>query len=395
MEISCDASPYTVSAKEHGKKHFVRLVNPIPGSLLSHFLFVQTGLFYLLESYLPKLDSKNRYSISLITNIPLISPFRQLFSDLCLLNKIKLKIQASAESEILRADRIGQIPKVSSKKAVIAFSGGKDSLWNLMWAQKKFGRENVLAVHIEGLNANQATRERKMVIRQANELGFNLQIIKIKNNFDTHDTISRGGYSYYMFIAGIIIPAAMEFGASAIIMEGFQFPQDIQRFNQVLKEIDIPIKIVWRDIGETEVVRELVKYRPRWSSYICACDRNLKNHKLFRSLLFAAIPKFEIDDTDCGCCYKCRLKYVSRILYDPSLRQTGIQSYLVYVLLGIATWSYFSPFEKEWLDLLARACRKYNLPTYIIRAIYQLQNEDFSALAKALTQFAKNLKPSS
>jgi tRNA(Ile)-lysidine synthase TilS/MesJ len=64
-------------------------------------------------------------------------------------------------------------PRTNSKKVVVAYSAGKNSLWNMWWAQEKFGTENVLAVHINGLNRANASRERMYAERQREKLGFN------------------------------------------------------------------------------------------------------------------------------------------------------------------------------------------------------------------------------
>ena len=111
-----------------------------------------------------------------------------------------------------------QLIQQRTDKIVVAFSGGKDSLWNMMWAIEQVGVENVLAVHIEGINKTVASFEAADSRLQADKLGFQLEVIKLDNRSSVKNRqVMR---SRDMLIMALVAPYAVAFGSSRLVMEG-------------------------------------------------------------------------------------------------------------------------------------------------------------------------------
>ncbi|MEX1068483.1 MAG: hypothetical protein WED08_01610, partial [Patescibacteria group bacterium] len=176
-----------------------------PRHRLAEMVFSNLGLMHLVAPYFPR---------TIKTDFPVESRFRNL---------ITAMYAADQQSPpVFRAPRRNwnwpEIPKTDTQRVAVAFSAGKDSLWNVWWAQERYGPENVLAVHLGGLNLGQKSQEAAYAVRQSRELGFRIQMIRLLNSSQNH------GYrvmrSRDMFLAGLIVPVALEFGAGRIIIEG-------------------------------------------------------------------------------------------------------------------------------------------------------------------------------
>lgn len=340
------------------EEHYVGLLGKDAENSITRFFFVNFGLPHLLMSFSQIIDPEG-----VSTDFVFAAPVDKFILDSFRADKAKICFMPYSQSHTLHCPDFNSYPAItSSKKAVVAYSGGKDSLWNMAWAQQKYGPENVLAVHIEGLNRAQGRREKEMVLRQARDLGFrNLRIIKIEQNTDQiYGDGMHTGYFYYMFIVSLITPAAMEFGADKIITEGYQHPSVMHRFNSVLQKLGVRVKTYWRDTGEMDVVKELAAHNPRWLKYICTCNVETKEQKRFRAALVNLIPTFPFGETECGFCEKCRIASVSRILHDPDMNDAEPLDILSY-LLDCIRWinSLQSPPSEDFCDSLVEACEKY------------------------------------
>src|SRR3990172_2400866 len=90
---------------------------------LSQFLFSQLGLMHLLAPYFPKIVK---------TNFLIHPPFQDLIGKMY---QSCGRIPPQFETQEGYFD-FGTFPETSAQKVVIAYSGGKDSMWNLWWAQE-------------------------------------------------------------------------------------------------------------------------------------------------------------------------------------------------------------------------------------------------------------------
>src|SRR3989304_3638975 len=136
---------------------------------LSQFIFSQLGLMHLLAPYFP-----NQVETDFVVH-PFFDYLIGKMYGSCGKNPPEFKTSEGSYS-------FGTFPITTGKKAVVAYSGGKDSMWNIWWMQERYGKENVLAVHIRGLNQGQQSQEDEYVRRQSRELGFQLEVLDLMNS---------------------------------------------------------------------------------------------------------------------------------------------------------------------------------------------------------------------
>lgn len=299
-------------------KERIKIVGEYPNNSLSKLIFSQLGLMHLIAPYLPKQIS---------ANFRLLPQTKKLISAMYQSESNKPPIFKTPEKQF---HFVGETTKAKANKVAVAYSAGKDSMWNMWWTQEKYHPENVLAVHINGLNRSNAPRERQYAKRQARKLGFkNFRIINLLNSSRNR------GYqvmrSRDMFLAGIIIPHATEFGASKIITEGFAEtspeepftgqPRHMRYFNSILKDLKIPVQMRWRNRKEMDVVKDLLNYRPDWLPHVCNCFAAPCYQPYLRRSWQKRAPTFPLYDSQCGSCVKCRIINLARVLYDPAMRK--------------------------------------------------------------------------
>ncbi|MDP3697269.1 MAG: hypothetical protein Q8R55_04570 [Candidatus Taylorbacteria bacterium] len=207
-------------------------------------------------------------------------------------------------------------------------------MWNLWWASEKYGVDNILVVHVRGLNRNNGPSEVKHVLNQQKKLGFkHLEVIELHNgSLNTGYQVMR---SRDMFLSGIITPIAMKFGASQIITEGFQDTEPTEPFsgqesnmvyfNEILRKLDIPVQVNWHNRDEMLTVKDLFENKPAWMPYVCNCFTIACYQSSHRSTFQKVMPTFPLYGSQCGVCVKCRIINVARILYDPSTRKVRPQ----------------------------------------------------------------------
>jgi len=307
-------------------KETIAIKEDYPYSELSRAIFSQFGLMHLVAPYLPRIIS---------ANFPVSKPVRRL-------------IGAMYQSEG-RKPPIFQVPKgnpqfflkeTDPNKAVVSYSAGKDSLWNMWWAQEKFGAENVLAAHINGLNRANASQERRYAERQQRELCFgNFAFINLYNG--SRNRGYRVMRSRDIFLAAVTIPHALAFGASKIITEGFAEThptepfsgqaKNIRLFNKALQELGIPVEVLWRNRKEMDVMRDLFEHKPEWVPHVCNCFSVPRYHAHLRGYWGQHAPTLRLYDSQCGSCVKCRITNLGRILYSKEtveIKDEDIQAFL-------------------------------------------------------------------
>ena len=328
---------------------------------LSQFLFSNLGLMHLVAPYLPK---------KIETDFLVHPNFQALIGEMyrsCSQDVPEFSIPEGGFG-------FGSFPETTLKKVVIAYSGGKDSMWNLWWAQEKYGKDNVLAVHISGLNPGQGTTEDYYVRKQSQEFGFDLRIIDLLNSS------RNGGYgvmrSRDMFLTGLLVPLALDFGASRIITEGrignSQTPftgqaESFRFFNGLLKDLSIPVKVAWRYRKSMYTVKDLFVHRPSWLPLVCNCFTGASHWKSFHRRYWANLaPTFTLYESQCGSCVKCRTINLGRLLYDPAFSTVSLDDARTF-LFNTARWIHRNRvrvadmIQGSFLKEFERACRLFGL----------------------------------
>ncbi len=343
----------------------LEITGDYPYTRLAQILFAQTGLLYLISDLKPK---------RINTNFSVLWPISMLMESVYELDKVSHKPFFSW-SETAYHDHgedynnarknksFSNGVATSSERVIVAYSGGRDSLWNMMWAQEKYGVDNVMAVHISGLNGDRAQEEKKYILKQFSKLGFkHFRIVNLSGANEIY--MSAGDYSnyfYYLFIAGILTPIALEFGAGRIITEGYLVPDVMKAFNTILQLADIPVKVCWRDISDMGVTKELIKKKPEWLPYVCGCFASGGVKKKLRRAWKKRAPTFPFYKSECGSCYKCKILSLARILYDPALKETRRED-IVDFLENTVKWAYLNEINYQTIkDDLAIVCKKYGV----------------------------------
>jgi hypothetical protein len=312
LEISSRGN-FELTAHTEEKKERLVIRGAYPNNELSRFLFMQLGLVYLLAPHLPK---------TVAVDFPVFSLAEKLIHAL---------YQSEGERPpallVQKNKKVFQGLSTKKSRAVVAHSGGKDSLWNMWWAQQKYLPHNVLCLHIKGLSKSNARDEFLYAQKQARECPF--------SHFDVIDLLdssSNRGYQVMrareFFMTGIMIPYALQFGSSWIITEGdAEAPSyeplsgtgtGVRLFNNLIADIGIPVEVTWRNQKEMDVVKDLLIHKPTWLPLVCNCF-SPANYRVYRRSVWARnAPSFPLYESQCGSCVKCRIINVARILHDTT-----------------------------------------------------------------------------
>ncbi len=213
-------------------------------------------------------------------------------------------------------------PRHYEYDALVSYSGGKDSMWNLYKTQKRFGPDQVLAVHTQGLNTSNSRAEYEASQKQARSIGFPLRNLQLVNGS------ALKGYevmrSRDIFMVGLLIPIAVETGAKEIIIEGFSEATSgepfsgqesvMKLFNDTLAEMEIPVKVNWYNKPEMDIVAEMYEQKPDWMPLVCNCfcPQYCKpyHRKRWAERHNDLFPLYE---SQCGACVKCHIINLGRI----------------------------------------------------------------------------------
>ena len=311
--------PYSLSMEgPKGPERLVIRAN-YPETPVSEMLFQNLGLMHLVAPHLPS---------RIITDFLLEPRFVELIRRMYAWEKYPAPDFSNMASGPMRFS----LPETSGKKVVIAYSGGKDSVWNAWWCRKRYGSENVSLVHIAQMNKLSASEEKKSVLAQRDALDFpNIEIVELLNSSRNR------GYSIMrsrnMFIVGLCIPFALERGASRIIIEGFAectagetftgTEANIRGFNSLIHSLGIPVSVGWRDRKEMALLRDLLSACPDGLALANSCFTAKYFKGYIRKSWKKHTPTFPLFDTQCGSCLKCRITNIARIRYDEKLLGTA------------------------------------------------------------------------
>ncbi len=340
----------------------LKIVGAYPYSEQAQNLYTNLAVMELIAAYMPQ---------EINADFPIPKEFRGLIQ--------KMYLWEGEKSPRIRAPRKEldfSFPKTERGKVAVAYSAGKDSMWNMWWAREKYGGENVLGVHIQGLNKAVAKDELDHALKQKQELGFeNFKVIELANSSKlTGHEVMR---SRDMCLSAIIAPVAIQFGASQMVTEGFGetkdayehfsgVAQNLEYFNGILEDIGVPLQVVWKNRKEMDVVKDLLKNKPDWLTLVnnCFCPKCYKpsNQRYWREVA----PTLKLYDSQCGSCVKCRITNIARILHDPLMQKATEEDIKIYLTKTI-DWirrkkDEASDFiEGSFIRDFKRACKKYNV----------------------------------
>lgn len=366
-ELELRFSDNILSMKGPKRLETLSIEKNYPWDGFSQNLFASLGTMHLVAPYLPKVITVN-------FNVP--EPLAALINAMYRFEgRGKPPVLISTESSAKLAPTLPLFSK-GSKKVAIAYSAGKDSMWNLWRAAKKYGIDNVLAVHVRNLNKNNGSDELKYTLRQQKIFGFkNLEIIELKNG--SLNTGFQTMRSRDMFLMGLTIPVALKFGATQILTEGFYGAQadepfftgaeeNMRYFNEVLTNLGIPIKVAWKNRNEMHVIKDLFENCPNWMPHLCNCFTIPVYKGTQRKLWQKRTPTFPLYDSQCGVCVKCKIVNLARILYDPEAKKISPKDILAFLRLT-DNWvrdkrvKRSDMIEGAFMDDFKRACSLYGI----------------------------------
>lgn len=365
ISVTADNPTYLTMHRVDARKERIGIRNEYPKTEFAATVFQSLGLMYIISPYFPKKITTDFY-------VPLV--FQDLISGM-------YQCEGYEKPTFLLTDhKVAKKPEpyfhennTNSSRAALTYSGGKDTLWNLDWLAKKLNMENVLAVHFNRINPPVASEELKATLRQQQHIGFPLHVIDLLNSSKNHGkNIMR---SRDMFLVGVTAPLALEFGASNIILEGGFWQKDAptgepfttyqsswEYFNQILKQIGIPVQASWRNSSGMNAIHDLIKNRPEWFPLVYNCFAP-GNHKPERRRKWQKVaPTFPLFETQCGSCVKCRELNIARIAFDPSIQRAKPNDIKTYIADTIR-WAKEHKFDlsdilagafTEQLDILAK-----------------------------------------
>lgn len=326
--LTVDLNGLELSMRGPKGRERIKINNGYPETELSKEIFSQLGLMHLIAPYLPQ---------KVYTNFPLSSQITDLINAMYKYDDCKPPVFKTPSTI---QDKHFCDLSTNPGKASVAYSAGKDSLWNMWWAQEKYGSDNVATVHINGLNINVASFEREYSKRQEKELGFkHFHIIDLTNS--SKNTGYNTMRSRDMFLAGLIIPSALEFGASKIITEGFAeakptepfsgLEENMKYFNRIIRDLGIAVQVAWRNKKEMDVIKDLLENTPDWLPHVYNCFSAPCYRPPIRRSWEKKTPTFKLYDSQCGSCVKCRITNLARILYDPQMKNVKIEDIKTYL----------------------------------------------------------------
>lgn len=335
-----------------------------PETRLAESLFQSLTLMHLVSPYLPR---------KIETDFPLHPVFQDLITKMYASEKRKSPefITPSGKVEF-------EAPEMLGGKIAVTYSGGKDSMWNMWWGREAVGAENVLAVHLAGLNRPFAKKELAHTLLQQKKIKFPLHVLELFNSSKS------AGWSVLrsrdILLTGLAIPVAMEFGADRVVLEGSFAKGDEEKnypfngrestwhyFNHILQDLNIPVRIDWRDRGQIATIRDLIENKPDWLSYVNNCFMRESYWKSVRRIFQEKMPTIPLYESQCGLCVKCRPVVLARVLYDPKLLRRASERDVKEYLSGTAVWlkkkwtTSKDMLEDDFVETLREGLLRYNL----------------------------------
>jgi hypothetical protein len=339
----------------------IAILGPYPRTSFSQQLFAELGLMHLIAPYFPA---------CIETNFGVAPQVQDLIAKMYRSEghaKPVFRVPPYRYITVLRAAK-------RQERVVVAYSAGKDSLWNLWWSQRKFGPENVLAAHVRNLNRNNGCREFAFTKRQAKTIGFPVRTVRLLNGSKNTGYLTMR--SRDMFLMALLVPIALEFGASQIITEGFEEAKRgepfsgqeryMRCFNRTLQSLGIPVRVTWRNRTEMHVIKDLYRHRRGWMPLVCNCFTTPNYQCSHRRTFLRSHPSFPLYPSQCGVCVKCKITNLARLFYDPAMRRVP-PSEIRHFLLNIRQWiratgaTHSDMILGSFMEHFVRACKEYGV----------------------------------
>ncbi len=314
VTVTLDPDRLALALTRRGQKKSerLRIEGDYPQTPMTRWLFSQIGLMHLIAPHFP---SRIR------TDFPVFPQTRALIAAMYRFeNKKKKPPEFSSPYD-------GALPflpfTMDAGRMLVEYSGGKDSMWHQARAIDRVGEENVLAVHISGLGQGVASGERKAAIAQAKRFAFShFRIVELKRSSkEKGAAVLR---SAKIFDATLVLPLAVQFGATRIITEepggGPYFTgnyESMEHFNGFLEDSGIPVRVGWWKRPKGGVVKALINLRPGWLPEVHNCFRRQNWKWSTRRSWLKRTPTFLPFRHACGSCFKCRLTRLGWLLYGP------------------------------------------------------------------------------
>ncbi len=312
VRVTLDPDRLALALTRRGQKKAerLRIEGDYPQTPLTRWLFSQIGLMHLVAPHFPK---------RITTDFPVYPQTRALIAAMYWFEgKRPPKFSSPYDGGLPFAPFTMDVGRM-----LVEYSGGKDSMWHQARAIDHLGADNVLAVHISGLGQGVASGERKAAIAQAKRFGFrHFKIVELKRSSkEKGAAVLR---SAKIFDAALVLPLAVEFGASRIITEepggGPYFTgsyESMEHFNSFLEDSGIPMQVGWWKRPKGGVVKALIELRPDWLPEVHNCFRQLNWKPGTRRSWRKRTPTFPPFRHACGSCFKCRLTRLGWLLYGP------------------------------------------------------------------------------
>ena len=311
MKLTVRSDPHKLKLTMAGptRTEHIAVTDGYEGTGVTQWLFAQAGLMHLVAPYFPDIITTD-FPVSLQTQLLIERMYR---------------FEGAVPPEF-RGPGPERTPRVlrwtTARRAVVEYSGGKDSMDNLARAQERYGRDNVLAVHIAGLAKGVGAAERRASIEQSRRFKFPLRIVELtKSTMESGAKVLR---SAKVFDACLVAPVALEFGARHIITEepGGPYFTGSRGAMELLNgaffgRSGIPLMVRWWDRPHDGVVKHLIKHRPDWLPYVCNCFSPMHYRIGIRKSWLRRTPTFRPFKNACGSCIKCRLTRLGWLLYGP------------------------------------------------------------------------------
>lgn len=224
--------------------------------------------------------------------------------------------------------------ELSYNKAVVALSGGKDSVYALVSAVNKYGKDNVIAVNINSIMRILPVEELEASKIICNKLGVKLIVVPIHYSFKKYRGIYNG--AEIAMATALMVPIAFDFGIGNIILGTLESEKDIFQvqpptisetgmiidlFNAFLKDMNINIKIRSGVLDTKESLIYLMKNNPDIMKETVSCMMLSHIYKSHKNRALSKYPYFPFYNRMCGVCPKCMTINVFRLRYENNLKE--------------------------------------------------------------------------
>jgi hypothetical protein len=315
VDVTLDPDRLALALTRRGQKKAerLRIEGDYPQTPVTRWLFSQIGLMHLIAPHFPK---------RITMDFPVYRQTRRLIAAM-----YRFERKRPPKFSGPKRPKPGVMPfapfTMDAGRMLVEYSGGKDSMWHQARAIDRVGAHNVLAVHINGLGQGVASGERKASIQQAKRFGFrHFRIVELKrSSTEKGAAVLR---SAKIFDAALVLPLAIQLGASRIITEepggGPYFTgsyKSMSLFNSFLVDAGIPVQVGWWKRPKGGVVKALINLRPGWLPEVHNCFRRPNWKWGTRRSWLKRTPTFLPFRHACGSCFKCRLTRLGWLLYGP------------------------------------------------------------------------------